>query len=123
MDTVKVKVIAEWPAPKNLRELRGFLGFTNFYCRFIKDFAKTACPLNDLTKKDHPWRWGSKQREAFETLKDAFVTEPILVTWEPDHPTRVEVDASGYTTGGVIDRKSTRLNSSHSGESRMPSSA
>ena len=105
MDEVKVKAIAEWPAPKNLRELRGFLGFANFYRHFIKDFARTARPLNNMTKKDTPWHWSTEQREAFETLKDAFISEPILVTWEPDRPTHVEVDASGYATGGVISQK------------------
>ena len=65
MDEVKVKAIAEWPAPKNLHKLRGFLGFANFYCRFIKDFARTAHPLNNMTKKDTPWHWGPEQREAF----------------------------------------------------------
>jgi hypothetical protein len=52
MDPVKVKAVADWPTPRNLRELRGFLRFANFYRRFIKDFAKIARPLNDLTKKD-----------------------------------------------------------------------
>ena len=58
-----------------------------------------------MTKKDTPWHWGPEQREAFETLKDTFISEPILVTWEPDHSTHVEVDASGYATGGVILQK------------------
>ena len=105
MDEVKVKAIAQWPAPKNLCKLRGFLRFTNFYHRFIQDFARTARPLNNMTKKDTPWHWGPEQREAFETLKDVFISEPILVTWEPDCPTHVEVDASGYATGGVISQK------------------
>ena len=58
-----------------------------------------------MTKKDTPWHWGPEQREAFEMLKDTFISEPILVTWEPHRPTRVEVDASGYATGGVILQK------------------
>nr|VWO97963.1 BZIP domain-containing protein [Ganoderma boninense] len=105
MDPVKVKAVASWPTPKNLRDVRGFLGFANFYRRFIQDFAKRARPLNDLTKKDAPWMWGTSQRLAFESLKEAFIREPILTTWAPDRPTRIEVDASGFATGGVLLQK------------------
>lgn len=91
--------------PKNLREVRGFLGFANFYHRFIKDFAKVACPLNDLTKKEVPFIWGEAQQSAFNQLRQAFISEPILTLWEPGRPTRVEVDASGYATGGVLLQK------------------
>ncbi|KAJ3550673.1 hypothetical protein NMY22_g304 [Coprinellus aureogranulatus] len=55
MDPAKVEAVRNWPIPKNLREVRGFLGFANFYRRFIKNFSKIAGPLNDLTKKDTPW--------------------------------------------------------------------
>ena len=84
MDPVKVKAVTDWPAPRNLRELRGFLGFANFYRRFIKNFAKLARPLNDLTKKDVRWTWTANQRLAFQTLKAAFSQEPILVVWKPN---------------------------------------
>jgi hypothetical protein len=102
MDPVKVEAITKWPAPHTLRELRGFLGFANFYRRFIKDFAKLARPLNDLTKKDTPWTWATPQEHAFNSLKSRFSQSPILAMWEPHRPTRIEVDASGYATGGVI---------------------
>lgn len=105
MDLVKVKAVTEWPAPKNLRELRGFLGFANFYRHFIHDFSRHAQPLNDLTKKDVPWIWGLAQRHAFQALKDAFTSEPVLVSWDPVRPTRVEVDASGFATSGVLLQK------------------
>src|SRR6266849_5147878 len=102
MDPVKIRAITAWPTPRNLRELRAFLGFANFYRWFIKNFARLARPLNDLTKKDTPWRWDLPQDEAFLFLKRSFSTEPILVMWEPDRPTRIEVDALGYATGGVL---------------------
>ena len=105
MDPVKIRAVIDWPTPRNLRDLRGFLGFANFYRRFIKDFAKLARPLNDLTKKDIPWTWGLPQRLAFQRLKDKFSNEPILAMWEPHRPTRLEVDASGYATGGVLLQK------------------
>lgn len=56
MDHGKVAAIASWPKPRNLRDVRGFLGFTNFYSQFIKNFSGKARPLNDLTKKNIPWR-------------------------------------------------------------------
>ena len=62
-------------------------------------------PLNDLTKKEVPWHWDDAQAAAFASLREAFVKEPILVTWEPNQPTRVEVDASGFATGGVLLQK------------------
>jgi len=102
MDPIKINAITNWPVPRNLRELRAFLGFANFYRRFIKDFAHVARPLNDLTKKDTPWHWDPHQDEAFSTLKRSFSTKPILAMWEPDRPTGIEVDASGYATGGVL---------------------
>ena len=88
--------------PTTLRDLRGFLGFANFYQRFIEGFAKKAQPLNDLTQKDIKWNWGTDQQEAFQSLKDAFTAALILVLWDPEKPTRIEVDASGFATGGTL---------------------
>jgi Reverse transcriptase (RNA-dependent DNA polymerase) len=72
MDPVKVKAVTDWPTPGNLRELRRFLRFANFYRQFIKDFAKLTRPLNNLTKKDAPWTWNINQQQAFQALKNAF---------------------------------------------------
>jgi hypothetical protein len=102
MDPVKVQAITNWPAPRNLRDLRGFLGFANFYCHFIKDFAKLTRPLNNLTRKDFPWHWGVLQQRAFQALKDMFSRKPILTMWEPNCPTCLKVDAFGYAMGGVL---------------------
>ena len=55
MDPGKVSAVTNWPTPRHLRDVWEFLGFANFYCRFIKDFSKVVRPLNDLTKKDTPW--------------------------------------------------------------------
>jgi hypothetical protein len=102
MGPVKVHAIMNWPAPRNLRELRGFLGFANFYRCFIQDFARLARPLNDLTKKDILWNWSTTQQQAFDSLKGSFSSQPILTMWELNRPTRLEVDASGYATGRVL---------------------
>ena len=57
---------------------QAFLGLANFYQRFVKDFTKIAKPLTTLTGKDMEWNWGPDQQTAFETLKTAFTTAPIL---------------------------------------------
>ena len=102
MDPVKVHAVTNWPVPQNLRDLRGFLGFANFYRRFIQDFTQIAHPLNDLTKKDVPWIWGATQKQAFNVLKNSFTLQPILAIWEPGRPTQMKVDASRYAMGGVL---------------------
>ena len=63
MDPGKLQAVSEWATPRNLRDLRGFLGFANFYRRFIRDFSKIARPLHDLSKKDVPWTWGPAQQQ------------------------------------------------------------
>ena len=95
MDPIKVAVVSDWPIPQNLQDLCGFLGFANFYCQFIQNFAQIAHPLNDLTKKNVPFNWGTQQQMAFETLHTTFTSVPILILWDPDKPTWMEVDASG----------------------------
>lgn len=63
---------------------------------------KEAYPLNGLIKKDVLFKWDALHQTVFQTLKDAFVKELILAMWNSDHPTQLEVDASGYVTGGVL---------------------
>jgi len=105
MDPAKVKAVAEWPTPKNLKEVQGFIGFANFYRRFIEGFSKICRPLHDLTKKDTPFVWGECQQKAFQYLKDTFTSEPILAMWHPDRETRLEVDSSGFSLSGIILQK------------------
>jgi len=66
MDPVKVAGVTEWPIPSNRKEVQSFLGFTNFYRRFIQGFSHLARPLFDLTQKDTDWRWGAEEQSAFE---------------------------------------------------------
>ena len=64
MDPVKIAGVTEWPAPTNKKEAQSFLGFTNFYRRFIKDFSEHARPLFDLTRNGSCWRWEEAERTA-----------------------------------------------------------
>ena len=102
MDPSKVKGIQDWPAPKSLKEVRGFLGFCNFYRQFIKDFAKIARPLNDLTKKSEPFIWTETRDKAFHDLKTIFLSEPVLKQPDLNKPFILETDASKFATGGVL---------------------
>ncbi|KAF7372853.1 Reverse transcriptase-RNase H-integrase [Mycena sanguinolenta] len=83
MDPVKVAGIATWPSPENKRNVQQFLGFTNFYRRFIGGFSDIACPLFDLTKKGAAWVWGPSEERAFQGLKDALTSDPVLLLPDP----------------------------------------
>jgi len=78
MDPVKVAGVMEWPTPSNKKEVQSFLGFTNFYRRFIQGFSHLACPLFNLTWKDMEWRWGAEEQSAFDSLKERITTALIL---------------------------------------------
>ena len=80
MDPVKIQGIMLWPVPTNLKELRSFLGFCNFYRAFIENFSKRARPLNDLMCKGRPFVWSQECDDAFNDLKDACSREPVLQT-------------------------------------------
>src|SRR5438445_7640094 len=104
--TNKVKVLIEWAPPTHVKGVRGFLGLANFYRRFIPDFATIARSLNDLTKKNVPFKWDAPQQRAFDQLKRAFTTAPILTHPDPSLPFRVETDASAFAIGAALVQKS-----------------
>jgi len=88
-----------------VRDVRKFLGLANYYRHFVKDFAKLARPLNNLTRKEEKWKWGDEQQKAFEQLKMVFMSQSLLVAPNLDKEFRVEVDASNFATGGVLSIK------------------
>ena len=102
MDDSKVKAIMEWPAPTTVHSVRSFLGLTNFYRQFIKDYATLAKPLMDLTQKYKAFTWGSAEANAFASLKSRFTTTPILAYPNNDCQFRLETDASDFVTGAVL---------------------
>jgi hypothetical protein len=107
MDLVKVAGVAEWPEPSNKQEVQSFLGFANFYCRFIKDFSHHARPLFNLTKNEQKWQWGSSEASAFRKLKELVTSALVLTTPADDQPFRIEADSSDYATGAVLSQLST----------------
>jgi len=101
MDEEKIRTIKERKEPTNIKGSQSFLGFANFYRRFVRDYSKITTPLSSLTRKENGWEWSDKQQEAFETLKKAMITEPILQHFDPERPVTIETDASNYTIGAI----------------------
>lgn len=117
-DPEKTAKISEWQAPCNIEQVRMFLGFSGYYRRFVKDYAKIARPLTDLlagqrTSKARgrrkqeaiPWRWGEEQQQAFETLKACLTSPPVLAYADYEKPFILHTDASGHGLGAVLCQK------------------
>jgi len=85
--------------------VQSFLGFTNFYCRFIQGFSHLARPLFDLTRKDTEWRWVAEEQSAFNSLKERITTAPILSLPDNSRPFRIEADSSDFTTSAVLSQQ------------------
>jgi len=102
MDPIKVVGVREWPTPENKMDIQAFLGFVNFYQRFIQDFSAKARPLFDLTRSEQVWTWSEKEQTAFEDLKMAVTTALVLISPQDSEPFQVEADSSDFTTGAVL---------------------
>ena len=96
------KAVKEYPAPKNVDQVRSFLGLAGYYRKFIKNFAAKAQPLTVLTKKDTEWIWGREQEEAFQLLKDCLIKPPILRYPDFTRDFIIDTDASGLGGGSVL---------------------
>jgi hypothetical protein len=106
MDLVKIAGVADWPMPSNKKEVQSFIGFINFYRRFIPGFSHHACALFDLTMKDIRFIWGLHQEDSFMKLKELITSAPVLILPNDDLPFRLEADGSGIATGAVLSRQS-----------------
>ncbi|MBW0519458.1 hypothetical protein O181_059173 [Austropuccinia psidii MF-1] len=106
MDQAKVQQILNWPPQRNLKALQSFLGFANFYCRFIKTYSKKISSLTSFLKKDSCFPLNEEALSQFHQLKEAFTTAPILSHFNPSLPTIVETDASNYALGAVLSQVS-----------------
>ncbi|SJL13535.1 uncharacterized protein ARMOST_16979 [Armillaria ostoyae] len=104
MDPVKLAGIAEWPIPTKKKELQSFLGFANFYRRFIKGYSDIVCPMTCLTGKE-VWTWGTAQQIAFQRLKNQFAIDVILRIPTEKGQFRVEADASEGAIGAVLSQE------------------
>uniref|UniRef100_A0A9J8D497 Reverse transcriptase/retrotransposon-derived protein RNase H-like domain-containing protein n=1 Tax=Cyprinus carpio carpio TaxID=630221 RepID=A0A9J8D497_CYPCA len=105
MDPEKVKAVVNWPSPESRKALQRFLGFANFYRRFIRNFSQLAAPLTALTSPSLTFRWSNAAEAAFAKLKSCFVSAPILVTPDRSRQFIVEVDASEVGVGAVLSQR------------------
>jgi len=102
MSDAKVKTIQKWPEPKKVKDIQSFLGFANFYRRFIFNYSDIVIPLTHLTRKNTLWNFDDNCKIAFNTLKQAFTSTPILTHWVPDAQLVVETDASDYALAAIL---------------------
>jgi len=105
MSNDKVQVVLSWKIPKSLTEVQSFLGFANFYRRFIQDYSKVAQPLTELTKKTEKWEWNNEAGHAFEELKRRFTSAPILAHFDAQKPVMIETDTSDFEIGAVLSQR------------------
>lgn len=98
----KVKTILEWPEPRRVKDIQSFLGFANFYRRFIANYSDITIPLTRLTRKHVPWNWDSSCANAFNNLKLAFTQAPVLTHFVPGSQLILETDASDYAIAAIL---------------------
>ena len=101
----KVKAIVEAPAPRNVTELKSYLGLLNYYGRFLPNLSTTLAPLHYLLKKGIVYRWGKQQNKAFETSKQLLTSSKVLSHYDPSRELIVTCDAFAYGVGAVLAQK------------------
>ena len=101
-DPKKIDTIVNCEAPKNVSEIRSFLGMAQYVARFIPDFASRTEPLRRLTRKDVPWEWTQQEQEAFDNIKEALTSTQVMAYFNPAKQTEVLVDASPVGVGAIL---------------------
>lgn len=111
-DPEKVRVVVDWPRPTTHRKLQQFLGFANFYRRFIRNYSTLAAPITQLTSSARSFSWSPAAESAFTSLKKHF-SAPILIQSDPSKQFMVEVDASDSGVGAVLSQRSDKDSKLH----------
>src|SRR3954468_23339058 len=105
VDKEKIEAFERMPYPRDIKGICSFLGHAGFYRRFIKDFSKTLRPLTNLLQKDVPFVFDEDCKEAFEVLKKAFITAPIVQPPDWNLPFEIMCDASDFSVGSVLGQR------------------
>ncbi|KAL0192767.1 hypothetical protein M9458_011063, partial [Cirrhinus mrigala] len=106
IDERKVEAIRFWPTPTSIKELQRFLGFSNYYRRFIHNYSSITSPLANLQKGEHKsLSWTPEANQAMITLQQAFTSAPLLIHPDPGRPFVVEVDASTSGVGAILSQQ------------------
>jgi hypothetical protein len=105
-DPAKIATVKDWPRPNSVRDVRGFLGFANFFRRHLKDISISAMPLEALTKKNARFTWSSATDDAFNSIKNQLLTAPVLAIPDFARPFRVVTDASDFAVAGCLMQES-----------------
>src|SRR5260221_9281726 len=105
MDPIKVQGVPDWPQPTKVKDFQSFIGFMNFYRRFIWNFSEITCPLHALTRKSKNWLWGAAEQQAFDVLKSAIPSAPTLAFPSKSSPFCLECNASNFATGAVLSQQ------------------
>ena len=114
MDPVKVAGVQKWPTPENRMDVQAFLGFINFYQRFIWNFSAKARPLFDLTCSKQVWTWSEREQVAFKDLKTMVTTALVLMSPQGLDPFQIEANSSDFATGAVLSQQLTTDRKWHS---------
>ena len=102
MDSAKIQSIMDWLEPRKVKDIQSFLGFANFYHRFISDYSKIVVLLTHLTCKETQWNFTDEVQKSFNALKATFISALVLVNWEPDKLLIIETDAFNYALGAIL---------------------
>ena len=100
--TSKARAILEAPTPKNVSQLRSFLGMVNYYGKFVDNLSTRLAPLHQLLQKDAHWKWETQQTKAFEEVRQLLAKVPVLGHYNPEKPLTLATDASPYGIGAVL---------------------
>eukprot|EP00253_Pinus_taeda_P018429 PITA_18429 len=102
VDPEKIKTIMEWPIPKDVADIRSFMGLAGYYRRFVEGFSRIAYPITSLQKKGKVFKWTPECQQSFDRLKHLLTTAPILSIADPNKDYVVCIDASKEGVGGVL---------------------